>query len=152
MIYTNAPTGGRVWPICRVDSGTMPSTGDRIRRARIAAGLSQHELAVATRVGERTIGRIETDQGGSVRSIRRLEEHLRLHHAEETAEDEVDLSTVSSTALLAEVATRIAAGERRGGPTIDGPPVRVRFMTEEGPTQSGTSDQHQRVQNHPNER
>lgn len=143
MTLIGAPSGDRVWPICQVDSGTMPTTGDRIRKARTAAGLSQRELAVATRIGERTIGRIEADQGGSDRNIRRLEDHLGL--SGDTGPDRgpgevTDLSAVSSTALLAEVAARLAAAEHRAGPLVDGPPVRVRFKTADGPAAPATAD------------
>lgn len=141
MTFTGTPSSDRVWPICQIGSGTMPTTGDRIRRARTAAGLSQRELAVATGVGQRTIGRIETDQGGSPRNIRRLQDHLGLHDEDArdapgalAISDEPDLSTVGTTALLAEVAARLAAAERRGGPLVDGPPIRVRFKTADAPT------------------
>ena len=65
MTSKNTPPGDRLWRVDQLDSGTMPTAGERIRKARIEAGLSQAALARASQVGERTIYRIESGQGAA---------------------------------------------------------------------------------------
>lgn len=144
MTSKNTPPGGRLWRVDQVDSATMPTTGERIRKARIEAGLSQAALARAAQVGERTVYRIETGQGGGARMIRRLEQHLGIIPGRP---DEPDLSEVSALALVAEISRRLEAHERsKRLPLRNGPPTRVRFRTADGPGKSGATESPDRVQ------
>lgn len=121
----------------------------RVRAARRDAGLTQPDLARLTRVGTRVISRIENGHPVETRGREDVEIALGLRHprpgenphrvAAPADERTVDLSAVTSTQLLAEVAARLAAAERRTEPRVrpDGPPVRVRFKTADGPAVHG---------------
>lgn len=74
-------TGQRppVWPFVALDSATVTATdrGSAIRRARKEQRSSIEDLAAATGVSPRTIGRIERGEVKNAHSLQVLEEHLK---------------------------------------------------------------------------
>lgn len=149
--------GRSEWPIVAVESGHMTTRGERIKRARKLRGMRQLDLALATGVGQRTIGRIErgeretTDDYDALENLQKLETYLGLT-ADTQGDMPVDAPTVTEstpthqpppglsqyplTALLAEALSRVAQFEGQTGVQITSheTPRRVRWATEDAPS------------------
>jgi transcriptional regulator with XRE-family HTH domain len=124
-----------------------------VRDARRAAGLTQPEVAATTGIPVRIISRIENGHRVEPRGREAVQAYLtpQLDHdtpATPHTRPSLDLTAVPSVALLAELGRRLGAQEQpiRGRHT--GPPVRVRWKTADGPTQSQSADQPRSVQHH----
>lgn len=137
---------------------------DHITAARLNAGLTQLQLAEATGLGRRTITRVE-NAGSTTALTRRVVGDFFAPRAvpedPDTAADTgdardardaaVDLTRISSIALLAELARRVGVAEHRIGAAWPGPPVRAWWLTADGPTQTGTPDQQRGIGGHTEE-
>jgi transcriptional regulator with XRE-family HTH domain len=67
------------WPLVALHCATVTDTpGQRIKKARQLRGLTQEDLAEATGVSTRTIGRIEKDERDEPRHIGRVKAFLGL--------------------------------------------------------------------------
>jgi transcriptional regulator with XRE-family HTH domain len=60
------------------DAAILRELGERISRVRIAAGLSQHDLAQLAGVSERTVRGLEAGAGGQLRTLIRVLRPLNL--------------------------------------------------------------------------
>lgn len=142
------------WPFVAVDCATVTgmSRGEAIRRARRMRRWSIRQLAEASGVGERTIGRLERGEGNedTALTIEALERALapELRRIEEgDALDEADLDqgpgpglkVATTMELFAELAARYAALEAQirevGGPIpSDGPRGRIAWPKSGAPS------------------
>ncbi len=99
----------------------MADIGERIKRARQLAKLSQRQLADAAGVGERSVGRIERGEAGKdPRVLSRLLDFLGLaDDEEEDDETSFDVSRMSDGQLLAQRRLLEAEWERRYFAALD---------------------------------
>lgn len=129
-----------------------------VRAARRAAGLTQPELARLANVSTRVISRIENGHRAEPRGREDVLIYLGLRPprsdgpaTHSPGQISIDLAEVPSVALLAELGRRVGDQERPDGRPRSGPPVRIRWKTADGPTQSQPSDQDGDGQKHPKE-
>lgn len=128
--------------------------GAKITKARKRhRGLTQRQVAEAAGVSLRTLSRMENGYRTTPISRRLVADYWTARNSVEpdTPMDNVDLGAVPSIALLAELARRVGVTEHRIGAAWPGPPVRVRWKTEDGPTESGSTSQQRRVHGHTEE-
>lgn len=128
--------------------------GTKITKARKRTrGLSQRQVAEAAGISLRTLSRMENGYRTTALNRRLVADYWAARNTVEpdTPQENVNLEAVPSIALLAELARRVGVTEHRIGAAWPGPPVRVRWKTVDGPTQSGTTGQRQRLHGHTEE-
>lgn len=126
----------------------------RIRVARRRAGLRQQDVADATGVGLRTISRMERGIRTDVMNRQTVDNYFSTQTfggEPDSGAENPDLVGIPSIALLAELARRLGVAEHRKGAAWPGPSARVRWKTADGPTETGPTDQPQRLRDHPEE-
>ncbi len=100
--------------------GPMSATGDEIRKARQARGLSQAELAAEAKVGQRTVGRLERGESEEPRKLGAVQRVLGIgpYKPENGVANENDppLSRATFPELLQAIAARYGEAVRAGSP------------------------------------
>jgi transcriptional regulator with XRE-family HTH domain len=152
MTNAEGPGGPIEWPMVAVYSGHMTTRGARIKRARQVRRMSQLALALATGVGQRTIGRIEkgerddTTDPEALDNLEKLESYLGITPDTDDQPGVTEpvpdprpphgaITQFGLTELLAEALSRVAQFEAQTGVHIGlDTPVRVRWATEDAPS------------------
>lgn len=142
MTATIVPTSDCEWPRVAVHSSHMGTRGQRIKRERIRRRMSQFDLANATGVSMRTIGRIEKGEAENSPSAEVLEYHLGIGESippadpEETGSPPRAIEQFTLMELLAEAVRRVAQIEARTGERMNGDQhLRIKWPTSAAPSE-----------------
>lgn len=129
-----------------IECGPMSATGDEIRLARQARGLSQAELAAQADVGQRTVGRLERGESeeprklGAVQKVLQIGPYAIKPGQRESHDNDPPLSQATFSELMQALAARYGDAVRSANSAQRGAGIRISTMSEEPPELAALSD------------